>query len=189
MRDGSSTGAKRRIPSAPSERRQDALEQLQRWRLEYGALASRLGIAEAQLWDHLHRLTHRGALRLDGAVGLGEQGVGEKLRSARRRVGLSLKQAARLTGYTPAAVQRWEKEKCLPKPGVLLLLCSVYATLAEDIGKRTESAHPPAESPAGGHTMQQLPHSEAQDDRKHLVRVEHLHTAVRIVEGNVDRTE
>jgi transcriptional regulator with XRE-family HTH domain len=52
--------------------------------------------------------------------------TGMRLRSARRRAGLTLKQTAHMIGYTWVAVERWEKDLCLPKPGVLFHLCHVY---------------------------------------------------------------
>ncbi|MBI5474398.1 MAG: helix-turn-helix transcriptional regulator [Ignavibacteriae bacterium] len=40
--------------------------------------------------------------------------------------GLTLKQVAAMIGYTWIAVARWEKNKCLPKPSVLLHLRNIY---------------------------------------------------------------
>jgi transcriptional regulator with XRE-family HTH domain len=51
---------------------------------------------------------------------------GDKLRAARISAGYTLRQAAELIGYTWIAVERWEQNKCLPKPGVLWHLRSVY---------------------------------------------------------------
>jgi|WetSurMetagenome_2_1015567.scaffolds.fasta_scaffold334619_2 transcriptional regulator with XRE-family HTH domain len=52
--------------------------------------------------------------------------IGRRLRRARRRAGLTLKETAAMIGYTWIAVERWEQNVCLPKPGVLLHLCQVY---------------------------------------------------------------
>jgi transcriptional regulator with XRE-family HTH domain len=52
--------------------------------------------------------------------------TGMRLRRARRRAGYTLKETAAMIGYTWIAVQRWERDVCLPKPGVLLHLCQVY---------------------------------------------------------------
>jgi len=52
--------------------------------------------------------------------------LGWRLRSARVASGLSLKGAAEKIGYTCTSVARWEKDRCLPKPGVLLHLCRLY---------------------------------------------------------------
>lgn len=51
---------------------------------------------------------------------------GAHLRAARISAGFTLKEIAGLIGYTWVAVQRWEKDVCLPKPGVLLHLRSLY---------------------------------------------------------------
>jgi transcriptional regulator with XRE-family HTH domain len=64
------------------------------------------------------------------------------MRAARIRAGFTLKEAAGLIGYTWVAVQRWEKDVCLPKPGVLLHLRSVYG----------------AEEPWGAHMVPARPH-------------------------------
>ena len=51
---------------------------------------------------------------------------GDRLRAARVSAGLTLKEVAELIGYTWVGVERWEKNVCRPKPGVLWHLCSVY---------------------------------------------------------------
>jgi transcriptional regulator with XRE-family HTH domain len=52
--------------------------------------------------------------------------TGMRLRRARRRAGFTLKETAAMIGYTWIAVERWEQDVCLPKPGVLWHLCRVY---------------------------------------------------------------
>ncbi len=51
---------------------------------------------------------------------------GQRLRAARLYAGLTLKEVADLIGYSWVAVERWEKDHCLPKPGVLWHLRHVY---------------------------------------------------------------
>jgi transcriptional regulator with XRE-family HTH domain len=52
--------------------------------------------------------------------------AGQRLRAARLCAGLTLKEAADLIGYSWMAVERWEKDRCCPKPGVLWHLRHVY---------------------------------------------------------------
>lgn len=56
---------------------------------------------------------------------------GERLRAARISAGFTLKQVAAMIGYSWVGVERWEKNICLPKPGVLWHLCTVYC-IGED---------------------------------------------------------
>ena len=51
---------------------------------------------------------------------------GEQLRAARLASGLTLKQVAGLIGYSWVGVERWEKDVCRPKPGVLWHLFTLY---------------------------------------------------------------
>jgi transcriptional regulator with XRE-family HTH domain len=52
--------------------------------------------------------------------------LGQRLRAARVATGLTLKEVAELIGYSWVGVERWEKDVCLPKPGVLWHLLSLY---------------------------------------------------------------
>lgn len=67
--------------------------------------------------------------------------AGRRLRAARRYAGLTLKEAADLIGYSWVAVERWEKDQCLPKPGVLWHLRHVYG-VGEDWIPATLPRHP-----------------------------------------------
>ena len=51
---------------------------------------------------------------------------GSQLRAARLAAGYTLQEIAPVIGYTWVAVQRWETDQCLPKPGVLLHLRAIY---------------------------------------------------------------
>jgi transcriptional regulator with XRE-family HTH domain len=51
---------------------------------------------------------------------------GQRLRGARLGAGLTLRQIAAQIGYSWVAVERWEKDICLPKPGVLWHLRHLY---------------------------------------------------------------
>jgi len=72
---------------------------------------------------------------------------GDRLRAARIAAGMTLKEAAAQIGYTWVGVERWEKNLCLPKPGVLWHLCSVYC-VGEDWFKDVV--------PAGGGSPRQV---------------------------------
>jgi hypothetical protein len=54
------------------------------------------------------------------------QTYGDRLRAARVSAGLTLKQVGEKIGYTWVGVERWEKNVCLPKPGVLWHLRTLY---------------------------------------------------------------
>lgn len=98
-------------------------------------VAMRLGVSRQYVWailqgrscvsdaklDEIERLVHEWTSRQN------EGGTaGQRLRAARLYAGLTLKEAADLIGYSWVAVERWEKDYCLPKPGVLWHLRHVY---------------------------------------------------------------
>jgi transcriptional regulator with XRE-family HTH domain len=49
-----------------------------------------------------------------------------RLHGARIAAGMTLKQVAAIIGYSWIAVERWEKNTCPPKPGVLWHLRHIY---------------------------------------------------------------
>jgi transcriptional regulator with XRE-family HTH domain len=70
--------------------------------------------------------------------------AGQRLRAARLYAGLTLKEVAEMIGYSWVAVERWEKDHCLPKPGVLWHLRHVYCVGEEWIPiPLTRRARPP----------------------------------------------
>jgi transcriptional regulator with XRE-family HTH domain len=73
-------------------------------------------------------LLRRFECTLAGTIAVAESAAttGMRLRRARRRAGYTLKETAAMIGYTWIAVERWEQDVCLPKPGVLWHLCRVY---------------------------------------------------------------
>jgi hypothetical protein len=129
--------------------RADRCRRLRAWGITYAMIAEELAVSRQYVWQVLHR-TIPVSMRMDAVVrGTAEAlivrqqsswTIGRKMRSARIVAGLTLKQAAAHAGYSWVAVQRWEKDLCLPKPGVLWHLRMIYG-VDEDwtpgsVGKR-----------------------------------------------------
>jgi transcriptional regulator with XRE-family HTH domain len=105
------------------------------WGITVSYLADQLGVSRQYAWQVVH---YRTLVSLDKAQEIErkvdviiEEGAhvrtfGDRLRAARISAGLTLKEVAAMIGYTWVGVERWEKNVCLPKPGVLWHLCSVY---------------------------------------------------------------
>ncbi len=99
-------------------------------------VAMRLGVSRQYVWailrgrsfvsdaklDEIERLVHEWTARWEEGVT-----AGRRMRAARLYAGFTLKEAADLIGYSWVAVERWEKDHCLPKPGVLWHLRYVYS--------------------------------------------------------------
>ena len=105
------------------------------WGITVTFLAMQLGVSRQYIWQVLHRQTFVSPEKLLEIKSVLDQTIenqkhartfGERLRAARVSAGLTLKQAAEMIGYTWVAVERWEKNICLPKPGVLWHLRSLY---------------------------------------------------------------
>ena len=98
-------------------------------------IAEELSVSRQYVWQVLHRSIPVSP-RMDALVrGAAEALIlrrqrswtlGRRMRAARVLSGFTLKQAAEMAGYTWVAVQRWEKDMCLPKPGVLWHLRMLY---------------------------------------------------------------
>ena len=114
---------------------QDHCRRLRAWGVTYAMIADELAVSRQYVWQVLHRAIPVSP-RMDAVVrGTAEALIvrqqsswttGRRMRSARIVAGLTLKQAAELAGYSWVAVQRWEKDVCLPKPGVLWHLRHLY---------------------------------------------------------------
>jgi DNA-binding transcriptional regulator YiaG len=110
---------------------------MRRWGITLSFLAARLSVSRQYAWQIVHYST---AISLQRATEIEAevdrivadrahmQTLGERLRAARLSAGMTLKQAANLIGYSWVGVERWEKNLCLPKPGVLLHLLNLYRT-------------------------------------------------------------
>jgi len=110
-------------------------EKMQQWGITVSFLASQLGVSRQYAWQIIHQrtfLSAQKAAEVEGAVdGIISgrkhlQSFGERLRAARIASGLTLRQVAGLIGYSWVGVERWEKNICRPKPGVLWHLYALY---------------------------------------------------------------
>lgn len=105
------------------------------WGITNSRLAAELGVSRQYLWQVVHRRVHLSLERageieriLDRLISETSQHstFGERLRAARRSAGFTLKEVASMIGYSWAGVERWERDQCRPKPGVLFHLMSIY---------------------------------------------------------------
>lgn len=105
------------------------------WGITVSYLADQLGVSRQYAWQVVHYQTlvsldkaREIERRVDGIISEGAhvRTFGDRLRAARISAGLTLKEAAAMIGYTWVGVERWEKNLCVPKPGVLWHLCSLY---------------------------------------------------------------
>jgi len=108
---------------------------LRRWGIGVSYLARHLRVTRQYAWQIVH---YRTPLSIEKAEAIEREvdsiiarrmhlkTFGDRLRAARVSAGLTLKEVAELIGYTWVGVERWEKNICRPKPGVLWHLCSVY---------------------------------------------------------------
>jgi len=123
--------------------------QMRPWGLTITDVAMEMGVSRQYIWQVLYGKTpvsERKALEVaqyvDRLIDRQKSGAstGERLRRARIAAGMTLKQAAAQIGYSWVAVERWEKNVCLPKPGVLWHLRHVYGA-GEDW---LPASHPPS---------------------------------------------
>ena len=110
------------------------------WGITVSYLAGFLGVSRQYIWQVVHYrglVSRARALEIEKAVDriIDERThvrtFGDRLRAARISAGFTLKQVASMIGYTWVGVERWEKNQCLPKPGVLWHLCNLYC-VSED---------------------------------------------------------
>ena len=123
------------------------------WGITVTFLAMQLGVSRQYVWQIVHShtfLSLNKVLEIERVVDsiIAQQKhmktFGDRLRAARISAGLTLKQVAKVIGYTWVGVERWEKNICLPKPGVLWHLCSVYGITQDWLAaKRLEAAKNP----------------------------------------------
>ncbi len=110
-------------------------QKMQPWGITIRFLSSRLGVSRQYAWQIVHYRTFlsvRRAVEVERVVDsiiAGEAHIatfGQRLRAARVSAGLTLKEVAGMIGYSWVGVERWEKDLCLPKPGVLWQLIIIY---------------------------------------------------------------
>jgi DNA-binding XRE family transcriptional regulator len=110
-------------------------EKMRRWGIPVSFLAGQLAVTRQYAWQIVH---YRTPLSTDRAEEIERvvdtiiaerqhaQSFGERLRAARIASGMTLKEVAEKIGYSWVGVERWERDVCLPKPGVLWHLFSLY---------------------------------------------------------------
>jgi transcriptional regulator with XRE-family HTH domain len=153
----------RRIVRLPVRREQEIEEMLDRikqkmkpWGITVTYLAGQLGVSRQYVWQIMYYQTFvskEKLLEIERAVDTTIRDLphmrsfGDRMRVARISAGLTLKQVAQRIGYTWVAVERWEKNICLPKPGVLWHLRALYAVgenwlpHGHDINLPTQTPH------------------------------------------------
>jgi transcriptional regulator with XRE-family HTH domain len=108
---------------------------MKRWGITVSFVAREMGVSRQYAWQVVHQRTVVSEERarefehaVEAIIGRRENlaTFGDRLRAARVAAGLTLKQVAALIGYSWVGVERWERNVCLPKPGVLWHLLSLY---------------------------------------------------------------
>jgi len=111
------------------------LTKMRGWGITVTYLATQLGVSRQYVWQVVYYRTMVSRQKaceveatVDSIIALQKhlQTYGDRLRAARISAGLTLKQVAEKIGYSWVGVERWEKNVCLPKPGVLWHLRSLY---------------------------------------------------------------
>jgi len=124
----------RRIPEV-DEVVQRIGQKMKPWGITLSYLAQNLGVSRQYAWQIIHYrtiLSRAKALEIEKAVDriIEERAhvrtFGDRLRAARISAGYTLKEVGSMIGYTWVGVERWEKNQCVPKPGVLWHLCNLY---------------------------------------------------------------
>ena len=109
--------------------------QMRPWGITITDLAMALGVSRQYVWQVLYAKTpvsNQKQAEVQAAVDAlicerrSGASFGQRLRGARLNAGLTLQQIAGQIGYSWVAVERWEKDICLPKPGVLWHLRHLY---------------------------------------------------------------
>ena len=123
-------------PTARVTARIEAIRQaMRRWGMTPAQIAMGLGVSRQYVWVVLQGRSYVSDAKLGEIERLVGEWIarqkeagtaGQRLRAARLYAGLTLKEVAELIGYSWVAVERWEKDHCLPKPGVLWHLRHVY---------------------------------------------------------------
>ena len=112
-----------------------AAGRMKQWGITVTYLASQLGVSRQYAWQVMNMRTLVSAAKADQFSSAIEsiitrqshmQTFGDRLRAARISKGLKLKDVAGQIGYSWVGVERWEKNICRPKPGVLWHLRALY---------------------------------------------------------------
>jgi transcriptional regulator with XRE-family HTH domain len=133
---------------------------MKRWGITVSYLARQTGVSRQYAWQVVHQRTFvsiERAKELDRSVEAIIRGrehlatFGDRLRAARVAAGFTLKQVAAYIGYSWVGVERWERDVCLPKPGVLWHLLSLYGVSANSYEMVKVSPSPPSPRGQSGH--------------------------------------
>lgn len=125
-------------------------QNMREWGVTVTFLAEQLGVSRQYAWQLVRYATPVSAEKaaqlertVDTVIAHRKhmQSFGDHLRAARIASGLTLKQVADMIGYSWVGVERWEKDICRPKPGVLWHLFTLY-------GKSSHSMYPGMTLPA-----------------------------------------
>ena len=115
---------------------------MKRWGITVSFLADQLGVSRQYAWQAVHYrtpLSPEKAAEIERTVDTiiaqrrHMRSFGEQLRAARIASGFTLKQVADMIGYSWVGVERWEKNICRPKPGVLWHLFMLYGDSSHSI--------------------------------------------------------
>lgn len=108
---------------------------MKQWGITVTYLSSQLGVSRQYAWQvmyHRTMVSRSKALQVEAMIDaiIAHQShvrsFGDRLRAARISKGLTLREVADIIGYSWVGVERWEKNVCLPKPGVLWHLQNLY---------------------------------------------------------------
>lgn len=114
---------------------------MKEWGIPVSYLARQMGVSRQYVWQAIHQralVSEERAGELDRSVEAIIKGrrhlvtFGDRLRAARVAAGFTLKEVAAQIGYSWVGVERWERDVCLPKPGVLWHLLSLYGVSPDD---------------------------------------------------------
>ena len=112
-----------------------AAAKMKHWGITVTYLSTQLGVSRQYAWQVLYYRTlvsRAKATFVEAAIDSiierqsHVQSFGDRLRAARTSKGLTLKEVADRIGYSWVGVERWEKNVCLPKHGVLWHLRALY---------------------------------------------------------------
>jgi len=142
------------------------------WGITISYLARQIGVSRQYGWQMVHHRTlvspHRAA-ELDRTVDALIQArnhlgtFGQRLRAARIAAGFTLKEVAGLIGYSWVGVERWERDVCLPKPGVLWHLLSLYGAGQESFAGHQARSMTRSERAAGSWGGVRLPYGAREE--------------------------
>jgi transcriptional regulator with XRE-family HTH domain len=128
----------------------DARARMRPWGITITELAMHLGVSRQYVWQVLYdRVPVSDGKHEEIELAIGRMvhmrrygtSFGQRLRGARIGAGLTLREAAARIGYSWVAVERWEKDVCMPKPGVLWHLRHVYGVGEDWLPSGETAAH------------------------------------------------